>query len=191
MKSGLRCAAGLLCAAGLAQAAGPRFQDIETEQEKWIEEIRMRLSPSEPVPFSKFDELFDDEFFRRKYDPFAEIDSFPRRMGPFLSEEQRSLFARSLDDWLKERMEVSSIQSAVKITEREVVASFRIRGLKRGSLRVGVTSHRIRISYNLQEAQHRFEKLIPVPAGADAGVYRILREGNSFKIVFAKRPIQP
>ena len=197
----LWCAVGVLGAICLAQTyrlhaqkAPPRpmFQDIVTQQDRWIEEMTRELSPKTSVPFGKFDELFNDEFFKRNIDPFREIEEFHRRVGPALSDEQRPLFGRSWDDWFHERMEVSDIRSGIKTTESEVIVSFRIPGLQGASLRIDVNPNRIKVAYAVKTAKstRRFEKIMPIPAEAEALKYRTAREGDTFKIIFKRRSLK-
>ena len=48
-----------------------------------------------PIPFRRFDDLFNDDFFGRRFDPFAEIENLHRQMSPLFPKDQRLLFEHS------------------------------------------------------------------------------------------------
>lgn len=183
--------------------AKPPARDLASPRDEWYEEARKKLLEGGASPFRRFDELFDDEFFGRKFDPFAEIEDFHRRMAPLLPRDQRSLFGESWNDWFQDRMGLSGIRSEVVTTDKEVVVSFKIPGLKADSLEVDVNEQRIRAAYSAKtveekkadggvartESVRRFEKIMPIPAGADPAKRRIVREGDSFKVIFERRPV--
>lgn len=208
----LWCAVGLLSAVCAAQAyhirsqdksddAKPGVEDLLREQDKWFSQARKRMLGGAPAPFQRFDDLFNDDFFGRRFDPFAEIEGFQKKMGPFLSDEERSVFGRSWNKWIHDRMGLAEIRSEVKTTGNEVIVSFNIPGLEGESLRVDVNDDRIRLAYDVKsidekknaqgtyrEASSRhFEKVMPVPEDADPKTSRIAHEGDVVKITFEKR----
>lgn len=211
----LWCAVGLLSAACAAQAyyihsqnkaekRAPAINDIAREQEKWIAEARKSMLGRNPVPFRQFDDLFNDDFFGRRFDPFAEIENFQKRMAPLLPDDQRSLFGQSWKDWVHDRMDLDEIQSETKTTDKEVIVSFKIPGLAGESLNVDVNDARIRIAYDAKtvdekkdahgtyrnESVRHFEKIMPVPEEADSRKNRVVHEGNLIKIIFERRQRQ-
>lgn len=211
----LWCAVGLLSAACAAQAyyihsqnkaetGEPSLGDLVREQDKWIAEARKSLLGRAPVPSRQFDDLFNDDFFGRRFDPFAEIESFQRRMAPLLSEDQRSMFGQSWKDWFNERMDVGGIQSETKSTDKEVVVSFKVPGLEGESLKVDVNDDRIRVAYDAKtveekkgehgayrnESVRHFEKIMPIPGDADPKKNRVVHEGGRIKIIFERRQRQ-
>lgn len=206
------CAVGLLSAACAAQAyyihsqkktekSAQAVNDIVREQEKWIAEARKSMLGRTPVPFRQFDDLFNDDFFGRRFDPFAEIENFQKRMAPLLSDDQRSLFGQSWKDWVHDRMDLAEIQSESKTTEKEVIVSLKIPGLTGESLNVDVNDDRIRIAYDAKNVEEKkgaqgayrnesvrhFEKIMPIPEEADSKRNRVVHEGNLIKIVFERR----
>ena len=208
----LWCAVGLLGAVCAAQAYYMRSQskteqtkpavgDVLREQEKWFLEARKNMLGETPVPFRRFDDLFNDDFFGRRFDPFSEIASFQKRMAPYLSDDQRSVLGQSWKDWFHARMDLAEIRPDIKSTDKELVVSFRIPGLAGESLNVDVNDDRIRIAYDSKtveekksaqgsyrgESTRHFEKIMPVPEDADPKKNRIAHEGNLVKIIFEKR----
>lgn len=211
----LWCAVGLLSAACAAQAYyihsqnkaatdKPSISDVVREQDKWIAEARKNMLGRAPVPSRQFDDLFNDDFFGRRFDPFAEIESFQKRMAPLLSEDQRSMFGQSWKDWFNDRMDVAGIQSETKSTDKEVVVSFKVPGLDGESLKVDVNDDRIRVAYDAKtveekkgengayrnESVRHFEKIMPIPGDADPKKNRVVPEGNRIKIIFERRQHQ-
>jgi len=180
----------------------PAVRDPWDERDKWISEARKNLLRQSPVPFSRFDDLFDDRFFGRGFDPFGEIERFHERMRALLGETERPLFSRSWDDWFEDRMDVTDIRPEVKTTDEEVILSLKIPGLAGESLNINVNDNRIRIAYDAKTVQDKkddkgrsyfksesarhFEKVMPVPNGADAKDYRMVHEGDVIKIIFKK-----
>lgn len=184
-------------------AAAP---SLALDQDKWIEEARKSLSKGAPIPFQRFDELFDDDFFGRRFDPFGEIDSFHKKLNPLLSDKERSVFRRSWNDWIRERMEIGEIRPEVKTTDKEVVLTLKVPGREGEAFNVDVNGDRIRVAYDAavvqdkkdektgatvkSEAVQHVEKVIPIPEGADPEKHRIVREGDKVKIIFEKRANQ-
>lgn len=212
----LWCAIGLLSAACAAQAyyihsqrkadkVAPAVGDIAREQEQWLAQARKSMLGRTPVPFRQFDDLFNDEFFGRRFDPFAEIEGFQKRMAPLLPDEQLPLFGQSWQNWIHDRMDLTELQSESKTTEKEVVVSFKIPGLAGESLNVDVNDDRIRIAYDAKtvdekksaqrvyrnESIRHYEKIMPVPEEAEPKKNRVVHEGNRIKIIFERRPRRP
>lgn len=50
------------------------------ELEKWREKVHRQIGSGAPLLDQDFDSLFDDRFFGRKYDPFAEMERIHRQM---------------------------------------------------------------------------------------------------------------
>lgn len=183
------------------QATTP--QDVWIDQNKWMSEVRKIFLMGNTVPFKDFDDLFNDKFFDRKFDPFAEIDRFHNKLNPFFNNSEKSLFGKSWDDWFQNRMDVADINPETNITDKEVILSIKIPGLKGESLNVNVNDNRIRIAYDAKSVQSKkddksgidfssqsiqhFEKIMPIPGEADPTKSRIVQDGDTVKIIFEKR----
>ena len=208
----LWCAVGLLSAACASQAyyihsrnkeekANPAVDAIVREQDRWIAQARKNMLGRASVPFRQFDDLFNDDFFGRRFDPFAEIESFQKRMAPLLSDDQRSVFGQSWKDWVHDRMDLAEIRPETKATDKEVVVSLKIPSLTGESLNVDVNDDRIRIAYDAKtvekkkgaqgsyrnESVRHFEKIMPVPEDANPKKNRVVHEENLIKIIFERR----
>lgn len=181
-------------------AAAP---DPWSKEDEWFQRMRKNPLKGGPIPFKDFDELFDDRFFGRRFDPFAEMRELEKRFHSRLGEPEQSLFGRSWDDWFGDRMDFSGIETKTKETEKEVVVELQISGLDKDSLNIDVNDSRIRVAYearNIQnksdgsgrqtlrsESVRRFEKVLPVPQNADGRNSRVERDGDTVKIVFPRR----
>jgi HSP20 family molecular chaperone IbpA len=185
--------------AARAAASAP---DLWSREDEWFERTRKNLLKGGPIPFKDFDELFDDRFFGRRFDPFAEMRELEKRFHSRLGGPEQSLFGRSWDDWFADRMDFSGIETKTKETDKEVVVELTIPGLDKDSLNIDVNESRIRVAYearNIQnktdergrqtlrsESVRRFEKVLPVPQNADGRSSRIERDGDTVKIVFPR-----
>jgi HSP20 family molecular chaperone IbpA len=123
-------------------------------------------------------------------------------MRSMLGPDEQSLFSRSYGDWFNSRMNVTNISPEVKTTEKEVILSFKIPGLDGESMNININKDRIRIAYDAKtitdkkdekggsylrsESSQHFEKIMPIPKGADAKDNRIVHEGDTVKIIFKK-----
>lgn len=216
-KTGLWCLVGALSVGCIGQGCyiyaqknaekGARETGKErprTPLEDWRAEAEKNLLKGGPFPFSRFDELFDDDFFSRRFDPFAEIEQFQSRFSPLLKEEQRSLFGRSWGEWFENRMGLGDLDPVVEDRGDKIVVSLKIPGAEDASLNVRINRDRIRISYDAKaveekkdesgkvvgrsESVRHFEKILPVPEGADPDTGRLERSKGAVEIIFDKRP---
>lgn len=116
-------------------------------------------------------------------------------------EEQESLLGKYLEDWFLIGMQVSVIRSDLKITDTEVIVSFKIPGLKADTLKIAVNDVQVSAAYSVGavvekrdargvyrgETARQFQLVMPVPPVADASKHRIIFEEDGFLIIFAKR----
>lgn len=177
-------------------------EDFWKEQHDWIARAREQLLKGGSIPPGRFDELFDDAFFGRRFDPFAEIENFNKRIAPFLREDERALFGRSWNEWFTDRLGVADVETGIEKTDKEVVLSIRIPGLKGESLKIDVNDDRIRIAYDAESIERaqdgagrtafqamrarHFVKILPIPEDADPKTSRVVREGGALKVVFRR-----
>lgn len=185
------------------QTPRPAAPEALLREDEWFQQARKRMLEGAPIPFKDFDELFDDRFFGRRFDPFAEMLELQKRFDSRLSQDQKSLFSRSWDDWFSDRMGLSAIEAKTKETDKEVVMELRIPGIDRDSLNIDVNESRVRVAYDAKDVQNKkdgsgreyfrsesirhFEKVMPVPENADGRGSRIEREGDVVKIIFPRR----
>lgn len=177
--------------------------DPWAEQYRWMEQARKNLLRGSPIPFKDFDDLFNDQFFSRRRDPFAEMLEFQKRLDSELGGQEKSLFGRSWSGWFDDRMDLTAIQEKTRETDKEVIVELKIRGLDKDSLNINVNGSRIRVAYDTKkledkkdgkgreifksESVQHFEKIMPIPAKADPQKNRIEREEDVVKIIFPKK----
>lgn len=72
----------------------------------YIDEIiKKHIEQTQKMEQEIFDSMFDDNFFSRDYNPFAEIEKFRKRMEKILGNSTAGdIFNDSLSKWLKERI---------------------------------------------------------------------------------------
>lgn len=108
----------------------------------------------------------------------------------------------TLEEWFRARTNAAGIRSEIASTEREIIVSFLIPGLQADSLSVSVNSVRVTITCDAnlieerggdgesggfrREAMRRYELIMPLPAGADSARHRVVREGETFRIIFVR-----
>jgi len=107
---------------------------------------------------------------------------------------------KALEEWFHARALDTGIRTDVATTDNHVVVSFVVPGLRPESLHVAVNGLRMTISCVAKlaevkreahgayrrEAMRQYEMIMPVPSNADARRHRIVREGETFKIIFEK-----
>lgn len=171
--------------------------------ERWHEQVRKELFRGGPFPFTRFDHLFNDDFFNRRFDPFAEIEGFHRRFSPLFQDREKSLFDRSWFRYFDDRMNVQDIRTNVERKGDEIIVTMRIPGLEGESFNLDINKDRIRISYNARtieekkdakgntyhrsESVQQYQKIMPIPDGADPDSSRVEQDGESIKIILKKR----
>lgn len=212
-KTALWAVVGVLAATSLGEGyyiyaqhrpKGPAAPDPWEEPDRWLSEARKHAFRDSPIPFRQFDDLFDDKFFGRRFEPFSEMERFHKRMRAMLGEAEQPWFDRSWDGWFDERINAASLAPRVTTTDDEVVLAFKVPGLERDSLNVSVDENRVRVAYDARsvdekrdgegrsayrsESVQHLEKVLPIPEGADATQSRIVREGDSVKVIFKRRP---
>lgn len=183
--------------------ARQRMLDPWADVDRWMSEANKNLFSGTPVPFRDFDRLFDDRFYRNRFDPFRAIEGFPERFDSLVKPQNRPLFEQSWRDWFRSRMDVEEINPEVKTTKDQVVVALKIPGLQAESVNVNVEKGRIRLSYSAKnseekkdkkgnviqksESYQQFEKVLPVPANADPNTAQITKEGDKVEIAFKKK----
>lgn len=198
----------LIAAAGVAKGSSSdghatAAPDPWAEQEQWIEQARKSLLLGSPTSFKDFDELFNDRFFSRRRDPFAEMLEFQKRLDSEIGSPEKAFFGPSRNDWFGDRMALSAIQEKTREAGKEVIVELKLAGLDKDSLNININSSRIRVAYDAKKVEDKkdgsgreifktesiqhFEKIMPIPANADPQKNRIEREGNVVKIIFPKR----
>lgn len=183
----------------LLKSQGP---DPWAHMNSWVSGINQELKSGQPVPLQEFDKLFNDEFFSRQFDPFREIDNFSEKIATRVASDQQALLNDSWAQWFKNRMDVGDLHPQISSTPRQVILAMTIPNIRGDSLKVDVTKDRIRLSYQVEKSHEEkdqqghvtqsftsmenIEKIMPVPDGANAGTWRVIRRPEAVEIVFDK-----
>lgn len=184
---------------GEQKAGGEQAPDAQwPELENWRKETQKQLLLGNPLPARDFDAFFDDRFFGRKYDPFAEMDRVHRQMLNWLRESEKFLFNESWDKWFAERMTMGRFKTEISRTEKNVILTIDVPGINSKELKVDINRGRIRISFSARasgeerkaggvtrsESSQSYIKILPVPAGALADTAVTTRDGERVVITF-------
>jgi HSP20 family molecular chaperone IbpA len=181
----------------------PAGTDPWAREQEWAAQARKTLDLGLPIPTDQFDKLFNDEFFNRKFDPFAEINDAEKRLAPLFKEEQRALMGQSFRDWFESRMQLFSLNPQIASTKDKVIDSFTVPGGQGSACRVDVNKSRIRISceqqvsnekkdvksgtYEKSAAMQRIDKVMPIPPGVNPNSAKTERDGDVMKVIFDKK----
>lgn len=131
----------------------------------------------------------------------SDIESLKKLMTPAQQREAESLQGDAFEEWLEAKVAVSGIKSDIKVTDKQVIVTFTVPGLKAETLKIAISDVLIRANYSARsfvqgkngrgalrsEAVRQFETIMPVPSNADARKHKFYPEGEGFKIIFEKR----
>lgn len=148
---------------------------------------RKRISPLD------FDQIFDDGFFRGSKRPFDDIRTFEQRVSETFAGEGAQI-RDSYRRWASERLEEGPLKPYVEHGQDTITVVLRSPQLAKGSLNLDINSGRIKMSYQaplkLQPPgrpparARKFDKLLPIPEGADPDKYRIEPQPDGLLIIF-------
>lgn len=131
----------------------------------------------------------------------SDIESLKKLMTPAQQQEAEALQGQAFEEWFQAKVAVSGIKSDVKVTDDQVIVTFKVPGLKAETLRIAISDVLIRANYSARsfvedknaqgayrsEAVRQFETIMPVPSNADASKHKLFPEAEGFKIIFEKR----
>ncbi len=173
-----------------AEATQPASQDLDT----WEHRLRDEIARNGKVGERDFDSLFGDDFFRRRFDPFAEVDRVSHRLEEGLDGADRALFRTSFQDWFSKRMDLAGLSTKVAEKGKDVAVTFGIPGLDENSVKFDVNANRIRLNYDARKDVKKngsdvqtatsVEKVLPLPADADPNGFEIRKGKDEITLVF-------
>lgn len=181
-----------------ASASSPPGRDVtrpaDEELARWEKRLHEEIERTGELKDKDFDNLFGDDFFRRRFDPFAEVDRVGRQIEKGLDSSERSLFKSSFHDWFAKRMDVSGVTTKVADEGKSVLVTFGVPGLDEGSAKFDVNANRIRFRYDTRkevkkrgsdvETSERVEKVLPLPPGADPSGFEVRKGKDEITLVF-------
>ena len=173
-------------------ATPPASQDFD----RWERHVRDEIARTGKLADHDFDTLFGDDFFRRRFEPFSEIDRIGRRLEDGLDTSERALFDTSFHGWLSKRIDLAGITTKVADQGKDVAVKFGIPGLDENSVKFDVNANRIRMQYEARkdvkkagsdmETSESVEKILPLPAGADPNGFEVRKGKDEITLVFHK-----
>lgn len=131
----------------------------------------------------------------------AELERKNQGDAPPVQAGREAIPGGSLEEWFQSRAGAAGIRSDISTTDKHIIVSFLIPGLKAETLHITVNSVRVTISCIARlvdekkdadgsyrrEAMRQYEMIMPLPLNADSSKHRVIREGETFKIIFEKR----
>ena len=183
-------------AAASAPTKGAAALQPREELDRWDRHLHEEIARTGKLVDEDFDKLFGDDFFRRRFDPFAEINRARHRLEEGLEGPERSLFSSSFNDWFSKRMDLAGITTKIAEQDKNVTVTFGIPGLKEDSVKLDVNANRIRFRYEAGkdvkkggsdvETTERVEKILPLPDGADPNGFEVRKGKDEVTLVFHK-----
>lgn len=195
---GLACVgeAGYIAAHHASASSGPggTARPADAELGRWEKRLHDAITRTGKLEDHDFDALFGDDFFRRRFDPFSEVDRVGRRLAEGLDASERGLFDTSFHDWFSKRMDLTGITTKVAQEGKDVEVTFGVPGLDEDSAKFDVNANRIRFRYDARKDETRngrdvrtsesIEKVLPLPAGADPNGFQVRKGKDEITLVF-------
>ena len=170
--------------------------------EKLNQNVQRSISRGEALPPAVFDDFFNDEFFGRRLDPFAEMERIHRQMADMFRSSERAMLDSSWNSWFNERMGMDEFRAKVSRTDKNVVLSFDIPGIDGNTADININDDRIRISFTARDVQDKndgkgavrrestrsYMKILPVPEDAVPSSAKTSIDKDRVTITFDKKP---
>lgn len=180
-----------------AKAFGSRLSGLEA----WRDSVHKRLMQGTAPAPEDFDRFFDDEFFGRRFSPFAEMERIHRQMTEAFKDSERAVFDDSWDKWFTERMDMDQFETSVERSDKEVVVTVKVPGIDKAKADISVNNDRIKLSFTSRkeneekgadgvvksEAVRSYVKILPVPVDAVGASGKTSVDGDKVRIVFARK----
>jgi hypothetical protein len=174
------------CEETTARVVGPAMDAV-------MSAVRSRIRAQRRVSPADFDRIFDDGFFNNSRRPFEDIRSFEQRLDETFRGESAQIRG-SYRRWASERLEEGPLRPSVEPGEKTITVALRSHQLNKGSLNLDINRGRIKMSYQtpaklqppgLPPARSkRYDKILPIPEGADPDRYRIEPRPDGLMIIF-------
>lgn len=175
-----------------ANSAVDPIRDLD----QWEQRLHKELADAGRIDTRDFDRLFGDDFFRNRIDPFAEISKIQHEMEHRFQGRDSELFGNAFRNWFEKRIDLTGITSKLVDKEKTLAVTFGIPGLDTDSVKLDVNADRIRLSYSALDTEKKgktttedfesFEKIIPLPDGADPTGFTVKKGKDALTIVFRK-----
>lgn len=183
-------------AAASSPSGGTAVLQPGQDLNRWNHRLHEEIARTGKLVDQNFDQLFGDDFFSRRFDPFAEIDRARRRLEAGFAGSERALFDSSFQNWFSKRMDLAGITTKIAERGKDVTVTFGIPGLKENSVKLDVNANRIRFRYEASkdvkkggsdvETTENVEKVVPLPDGADPNGFAVRKGKDEITLVFHK-----
>lgn len=179
------------------KAYGSQWEEFE----KWREKVRGQVGRGAPLLDPDFDGFFDDAYFSRGFDPFAEMERIHRRMSEEFIESERAMFDDAWWRWYGRRMKLGRFKMRTERTDSTVTIVLEVPGLASKTADISVTRDRIRLSFtartrsvggrggttDVSESEEIYVKIMPLPSEAEPGSEKVEIKGETVRIRFDLR----
>lgn len=184
--------------------AAPAYQAPWKELEDWRKTLDSRLSGGGALNNRDFDSFFNDSFFRRRFTAFDQMERIHREMMSAFEGQKKREFGDSWDKWFSDRLGMNGFDTRVSRSGGKVLMTISVPGLDAGKAAVNVNRDRVRLSFTARsaggeknargsvrsESEESFEKILPVPPGADGNTARVSVKGDTVTVTFAEKKQQ-
>lgn len=175
--------------------------DWPSRTDKLQQDVRQKLQKREALPPELFDAFFNDEFFGRRFNPFAEMERMHRQMAEMLGEPEKLQFDNSWGRWFSERIGMDEFKTSISRTDKNVILTMTIPGIDNKTADININTDRIKISFatkNVQdkkegggaihsESSQSYMKIIPIPEDAVAATAKTEIKNSKVTITFDKK----
>jgi len=105
--------------------------------------MKKMIDKNKKIEEDFFDEIFNDDFFDKKYDPFVEIERFRKKMIKMFGNDYQKIFESDFNEWFEKRIKLEDI----KIVYFDNKVEIYIPDLKKKNISVNIGNDYIKISY--------------------------------------------
>lgn len=169
--------------------------------EKLNQDVLRHIRRGEALPPAVFDDFFNDDFFGRRFNPFAEMERVHRQMAQMFQESERRMLDNSWDSWFNDRIGMDAFKTSVYRTDKNVSIAVDIPGIDNRTADININEDRIKISFtatNVQDkkdekgAMHRessrsYTKIMPIPEDAVAASAKTSIANGKVTITFDRK----
>ncbi len=179
----------------------PSYQEPWRELEDWRKTLDNRLSGGGVLNNGDFDSFFNDSFFDRRFTAFDQLERIHREMMDAFEGQKKREFGDSWDKWFSDRLDMGGFDTRVSRAGGKILMTISIPGLDAKNAEINVNRDRVRLSFSARsvggeknargsvrsESEESFEKILPVPSGADGNTARVSVKGDAVTITFAEK----
>ncbi len=103
--------------------------------------------------WGRFDQFFDDDFFKHRSDPFQAMEDMQRRMREMMEKDFQKPFSNSWDSWFNNRFHKDSNDLTIQTEEEKenYVITINIPNLKENNLNVSIDESGVHIEAEVEQ----------------------------------------